>query len=140
MATKTDFTPEQWEALAFALTDSMMFETLANGPHFWESMSETTATARYLVEQAKTSDSALVRDLATDAAHHRDKSAKADDMGPVTLERVTAAVEILAEVAPDEMGAFKALVLGAADVAAQAKNGVDEQESAAMDQLRGALG
>jgi hypothetical protein len=140
MATKSDFTPQQWEALAFAVTDSMMFVTVANGPHLWESMSETTAAARYLVDQSKTSTSTLVRDLAMDAGHHRDKTAKADDMEPATLSRVTAAVAILAEVAPDELDAFKALVLGVADAAAEAKNGIDEQESGAIDKVKSALG
>ena len=141
MATKTDFTAEQWETLAFAVTDSMMFVTVSNGPHFWESMSETTAAARYLVGQAKTSASTLVRDIAMDAGHHRDKAAKAGgEMESVTLDRVTAATAILSEVAPNELDAFKALVLGVADAAAEAKNGVDPVERATIEKVRSALG
>ena len=90
MATKTDFTTEQWETLCYGVTDAMMLVSVANGPHFWESMSETTAAARYLVDQAKTSTSTLVRDLAMDAGHHRDKAANAGgEMESVTLDRVT---------------------------------------------------
>ncbi|MDR3686240.1 MAG: hypothetical protein P4L93_04700 [Coriobacteriia bacterium] len=139
MATKTDFTPDQWEALAFAVTDTMMFVTMANGTHFWESMSETTAAARYLLEQAKTSASTLVRDLAVDAGRHRDKTIKSDDIEPVTMDRVAAAFAIIREVAPDEAEAFKALVLGVADAAAEAKNGIDDAESNAIDKVKSAL-
>ena len=141
MATKTDFTPEQWEALAFAVTDAMMFVSVANGPHFWESMSESTAAARFLVDQTKTSPSTLVRDLAMDAGHHRDKTVKdPTQMEAITLERVSAAAGIVAGVDPEELEAFKGLVLGVADAAAEAKNGVDEQESAAIEKIRVALG
>jgi hypothetical protein len=141
MATKTDFTPEQWEALSFAVTDAMMFVSVANGPHFWESMSESTAAARYLVDQAKTSESTLVRDLAMDAGHHRDKTVKdPTQMEAITVERITAAVGIVSEVAADELEAFKGLVLGVADAAAEAKNGVDAQETAAIAKIKAALG
>jgi hypothetical protein len=141
MATKTDFTDEQWETLAFAVTDSMMFVTVANGPHFWESMGETTAAARYLVDQQKSSPSTLVRDLAMNAGHHRDKAMK--DPAAVeatTLDRVTAAAAIVAAVAPDELEAFKGLVLGVADAAAEAKNGIDEAEANTIDKVKAALG
>jgi hypothetical protein len=139
MATKADFTPEQWEALAFALTDTMMFVTMANGTHFWESMSETTAAARYLVEQAKTSPSTLVRDVATDAGRHRDKTVNAQDIETVTLDRVAFALSVVNAVAPDEAEAFKALVLGVADAAAEAKNGIDDAEETAIDKVKSAL-
>jgi hypothetical protein len=139
MATKADFTPEQWEALAFAVTDTMMFVTISNGTHFWESMSETTAAARYLIDRAKTSPSTLVRDLATDAGHHRDKTATADTMERVTLDRVAAALAFVDELAPDEAEAFKQLVLGVADAAAEAKNGIDDAESNAIDKVKSAL-
>ena len=141
MATKADFTTEQWETLAFAVTDSMMFVTVSNGPHFWESMSETTAAARYLVDQARTSTSTLVRDLATDSGHYRDKAAKAGgEMESVTLDRLSSAAAILHEVAPDELDAFRGLVLGVADAAAEAKNGVDPVERNAIEKVKSALG
>jgi hypothetical protein len=139
MATKTDFTPEQWEALAFAVTDTMMFVTTSNGAHFWESMGETTAAARYLVDVAKNSPSTLVRDLSMDAGHHRDKALKSDAMEPMTLDRVAAALAIVMEVAPDEADAFKGLILGVADAAAEAKNGIDDAETNAIDKVKSAL-
>ena len=44
----------------------MMFVTMANGMHFWESMSETSAAARYLLDQARRAFDAGSR-LAVDA-------------------------------------------------------------------------
>jgi hypothetical protein len=141
MATKTDFTAEQWETLAFSVTDTLMFVAVANGPHFWESIGETTAAARYLVDQAKTSASTLVRDLATDAGHHRDKAAKdPSSLENVTLDNVTKGAAIVAEIAPDELDAYKALVLGVADATAEAKNGIDEAEAGVIEKVTAALG
>ena len=139
MATKADFSTQQWEAIAFAVTDTMMFVTMANGAHFWESISETTASARYLIEQAKTSTSTLVRDIATDAGHHRDKIVNADDLETITLDRVAYALNVVTEVAPDETESFKALIIGVADAAAEAKNGIDAAEETAIDKLKSAL-
>ena len=141
MATKSDFTAEQWSSLAFAVEDAMMLVSVANGPHFFESMGEATASARYMAEQAKTSTSTLVRDLATGLGVHRDKTLPRDlaAMEPAVLTRVTEASKTVADVAPDELPAFKEFLLGVAEAAAEAKNGVDEQEQAAIDKIKTAL-
>jgi len=141
MATKSDFTAEQWSSMAFAVEDSMMLVSVANGPHFFESMGEATASARYMADQAKTNDSTLVRDLATGLGMHRDKTLPRDldAMESAVLARVAEASKIVADVAPDELPAFKTFLLGVANAAAQAKNGVDENEQAAIDKIEGAL-
>ena len=117
----------------------MLYVSVANGVHFWESMGETSAAAHYLVDQAKTSGSTLVRDLAIDAGHHRDKAARAEDIEVVTLDRIAAAYAIVTEVAPGEADAYKGLVLGVAEAAAEAKNGVDAAETTAIDKIKSAL-
>ena len=141
MGPKSDFTAEQWSSLAFAIEDAMMLVSVANGPHFFESMGEATASARYMADQAKSSTSTLVRDLATGLGMHRDKTLPRDldAMEPAVLARVAEASKIVADVAPDELPAFKAFLLGVANAAAQAKNGVDDKEQAAIDKIEGAL-
>jgi hypothetical protein len=141
VATKGDFSEEQWSSLAFAVEDAMMLVSVANGPHFFESMGEATASARYMAEQAKASTSTLVRDLATGLGLHRDKTLPRDldNMEPAVLRRVGEASKIVADVAPDELPAFKEFLMGVARAAAQAKNGVDEKEQAALDEIQSAL-
>jgi hypothetical protein len=141
MATKSDFTEEQWNTLAFAIEDSMMLVSVANGPHFFEAMGEATASARYMAEQGRESTSTLVRDLATGLGMHRDKTLPRDlgEMEPAVLDRVAQASQIVADVAPDELPAFKEFLLGVAGAAAQAKNGVDANEQAAIEKIKGAL-
>jgi len=140
MATKSDFTPEQWEALAYAVTDTLMFVSASNGLRFWEGMSESSHAARYLVDQSKSSPSTLVRDLALDAGRHRDKTASNPvNMENVTLDRVTAALATVNQVAPEEAEAFKGLLTGVAQATAEAKNGVDEAETSAIEKIKSAL-
>ena len=47
---------------------------------------------------------------------------------------------LLAQKAPDELEAYRALVLDVANAVAEAKGGVKEEETAAIDRIRGALG
>ena len=141
MVTKADFTEDQWRVLAFAIEDIVMYVSVANGPKIFESISEIGASARFMSEQGKTSESTLVRDLATGAGWHRDKAMKGDsaDIEATVLDRIAEAVAIVTEVAPDELDALKAFIVGVAQAAAEAKNGVDEKEANAIEKIKSAL-
>lgn len=140
MATKADFTDAQWQELVFAIEDTMTYVALSNGPKFFESFKEVGAAAHFMADQSKTSTSTLVRDLAQGGYTKRDKSLTADptNMESSALDRVAAASKVVADVAPDELPAFKTFLLGVADAAAEV-NGVDERETAALDKIKDAL-
>lgn len=140
MATKSDFTEEQWQGLVYAIEDTMTYVSLSNGPKFWESIKEVTSAAKYMAGQAKSSPSTLVRDLASGGYTKRDKSVSGDptNIEAAALDRIAAATKIVADVAPDEVPAFKEFVLGVADAAAEV-NGVDEKETTALDKIKSAL-
>ena len=58
-----------------------------------------------------------------------------------TIDSLQRSVALLAEKAPDELEAYRALVLGAADVVAQAKGGgVAPVEATMIAEIRAALG
>jgi hypothetical protein len=141
MATKSDFAPDEWDALGFAVEDTVMVVALSNGPKFFESMAEIGATAKFMAEQARTSRSTLVRDLAGHAGMHRDKEMTADPvrMEATALSRVAAALALVASAAPDEVDAFTEFVIGVACSAAEARNGVDDREANAIDKIKSAL-
>jgi hypothetical protein len=141
MATKTDFTDEQWQELRFAVQDTMAFVAFANGAHFWETIKEATVTAKYIGSQVKESQSTLVRDLAGAGGTKHEKLNPSD---PVAFEKsvmdtLADASKIVADTAPDELDAFKGFVLGVAQAAAEASGAVDENEQAAIDKIKGAL-
>jgi hypothetical protein len=140
MATKNDFTEAQWQTLVFAIQDTMMFVSVSNGAKFFEGMGEAMATARFLTDQAKTSTSTLVRDLAM-GIKGRDKELSKDPaaLEATVLDRIAAAVAVVSEVAADELDAFKAFLVGVAEATAEAKNGIDEAEANAIEKVKSAL-
>ena len=141
MATRSEFTDEQWEVLGFAVEDTMMLVAVANGPKFFESMAEIGATAKFMADSVRTSRSTLVRDLAGGIGIRRDKQVAGDSAGLESrvLSRVADAVAIVTQVAPDELDAFKEFVVEVAQSAAEARNGVDEQEANVIDKIKSAL-
>ncbi|HEY5540588.1 MAG TPA: hypothetical protein VIL41_03935 [Coriobacteriia bacterium] len=141
MATKSDFTAEQWQALVFAMEDTMMLVSISNGAKFFESMVEIGATAKFMAEQSRGSRSTLVRDLASGAGMRRDRDLTRDpaNLEMAGLSRIAEAVAVVTDVAADELDAFKEFILGVADAAAEARNGVDDQESNAIDKIKSAL-
>ena len=56
------------------------------------------------------------------------------------MSALGASVALLAQKAPDELEAYRALVLDVANAVAEAKGGVKEEESAAIERITGALG
>jgi len=119
----------------------MAYVSLSNGPKFFESFKEAGAAAHFMADQAKSSTSTLVRDLATSGYQKRDKTLTSDptNLEAPALARISAAAKIVGEVAPDELEAFKAFIVGLADATAEV-NGVDKRESAALDKVKAALG
>lgn len=141
MATKSDFTEQQWDEIRYALEDTMAYVSLSNGPKFFESFKEAGAAAHFLADQAKSSTSTLVRDLATSGYQKRDKSLTSDptNLEASALARITGAAKVVEEVAPDDLDAFRGFINGLADATAEV-NGVDEKETAALDKIKAALG
>lgn len=140
MATKSDFTEEQWEDLRYALEDTMAYVSLSNGPKFWESFKEAGAAAHFMADQAKSSTSTLVRDLATSGYQKRDKSLTSDptNLEASALARIGDAAKIVGDVAPDELPAFSEFINGLAAATASV-NGVDPAESTALDKIKQTL-
>ncbi len=141
MATKADFTPEEWEVLQWAVADTMAYVSLAD-PGMWDSFKEAGGAARYIADAKANSASLLVRDLAGNLRAGRDKEATANpaDMAGEVAERLAEASRLIAEKAADELDAFKEFILGVAQATAEAKKGVGDNEQAAIETIRAALG
>lgn len=141
MATRADFTEEQWDTLVFAIEDTMMLVSVANGPKFFESIAEIGATARFMAEQRKTSRSTLVRDLTEGIGLRRDRELIGDPahVESAVLSRVAQAFAIVSDTAPDEATAYKEFLLEIAQTAAEARPGVDDEEANAIEKIKSAL-
>ena len=137
MAGKTDFTSEEWEALQKGVTGAGMLVSVAHRD-FTDSFGEAKAIAHDLAAHRE-SESQLVRELA--GSHGTGFGAIASPKEVQgTIDALAAAVATLTDKAPDEVEAYRAFVLDVANAAAEAKGGVQDEETAAIETIKAALG
>jgi hypothetical protein len=139
MGTRADFTDEEWQALQEGIAGAGMFVAIIDRG-FFDSFKEANALAHHLREAHEHSDSVLVRELA--AGHDRPFGVTAS---PQEIERSTVAglqqaVAALEAKSPEDLPAYRQLVLEVAEAVAEAAKGVSPQENQALDSIRAALG
>lgn len=139
MATKADFTEEEWKTMQKGVTGAGMLVSVSD-PDFTDSFGEASALAKHLAEEQQRSGSALVRDLAHVHGTGFGFTASREKAETETLEALRSAVTTLQAKAPDELAAYQELVLGVAEHVAGAKTGVKSSETDAITKIKEALG
>jgi len=139
MATKADFTDEEWKAMQEGITGAGMYvATIDRG--FFDSFKEASALAHHLRDAQQHSDSALIRDLAAGHDKPFGMTASPQEIEQGTVATLEQAVAILEAKSPEDLPAYKQLVLELAQSVAEAAKGVSPLENQAVDRIRGALG
>ena len=139
MATKADFTEDEWKAMESGVAGAGTYvATVDRG--FFDTFKEASALAHHLRDAHERSDSALIRDLATSHDRPFGLTASPDEMERSTVAALETAVAALTAKAPEELPAYKQLVLDVAQSVAEAAKGVSPQENSALDRIRAALG
>jgi hypothetical protein len=139
MASKADFTEEEWKAMQKGVTGAGMLVS-ASDRDFTDTFGEVGALARYMTEQHEQGESQLVRDLAEVHGSGFGLRSSTEKVEAETLASVRSAIATLTSKAPEELDAYRQLVLGVADQVANAKGGLSPAESAAIDKVKEALG
>lgn len=139
MATKADFTEQEWEALRKGISGAGMLVSLSDRD-FTDTFGEAGALAKYLGGQQVAASSSLVRELAKGRATGFGLTTSPDKMRAETIGALQTAVATLSAKAPDDVEAYKALVLGVAEAVAQAKGGEAPVEASMIEEIRAALG
>jgi hypothetical protein len=139
MASKADFTEEEWKAMQKGVTGAGMLVSVGDRD-FTDSFGEAGALAKYLEAQRESSASELVRELAGVRGTGFGFTASQREVETETLDALHSATEMLAAKAPDEKDAYRQLVLGAVDAVAEAKGGVKPGEAVAIEAIAKALG
>jgi hypothetical protein len=139
MATRADFSAEEWKAMQEGITGAGMFVALVDRG-FFDSFKEANALAHHLRDAHEHSDSVLVRDLA--AGHDRPfgMTASPEEIEQSTAAALGEAVAALEAKSPEDLPAYRQLVLEVAESVAEAAKGVSPQENQALDRIRAALG
>ena len=138
MATKADFTEEEWKALEKGVTGTGLLVSVSDRD-FTDTFGEASALTKALAAQKEQSASELVRELADVRGTGFGMTASPQEVESETIAALGAAMAALAAKAPDETDAYRQLVLGVAETVAEAKGGVKPGESAALDTIKGAL-
>ena len=136
MAGNADFTEDEWKELQQGVTGAGLLVSSAHRD-FTDSFGEAKAVASHLAAQ-RSSESELVRELAGTHSTGFGLVASPKEVEGV-LGSLSSSVAVLGAKAPDEVEAYRELVLDVATAAAEAKGGVKDEESAAIEKIRAAL-
>ena len=139
MATKADFTEQEWTQLERGVMGTTLLVSISDAG-FFETFKEAGAAGRHLAEARKGNESELIREL----AESRPGMGYGLGMSPQeletqTLEALRAAASALKAKAPDELPAYRQFVLDVAQSVAAAAEGVAAGETGAMEKIRSAL-
>jgi tellurite resistance protein len=139
MATKADFTEGEWHALQKGVTGAGMLVSVSDAD-FTDSFGEASALAKFLGEQRQKNESELVREVAAVHGGGFGLTTSREKVETETMAALRSAVMTLSTKAPDEVAAYRQLVLDLAQAVAGAKGGVTETETKVIDNVREALG
>ncbi len=107
---------------------------------FFDSFKEANALAHHLRDAHEHSDSVLVRDLATGHERPFGMTSSPDEVEQTTVATIKQAVALLEAKSPEDLPAYRQLVLEVAQSVAEAAKGVSPEENQALDHVRAALG
>jgi hypothetical protein len=139
MATKADFTEEEWKALQEGITGAGLYVALVDRG-FFDSFKEANALAQHLRDAHEHSDSLLIRDLATGHERPFGMTASPSEVEQSVVATIKQAVSVLEAKSAEDLPAYRQVVLAVAQSVAEAAKGVSQQENQALDQIRAALG
>ena len=139
MATKTDFTEAEWAALQKGITGSGMLVSLSDRD-FTDTFGEVGAMGKFLAGQQVAGSSDLIRELAKTHGTGFGLTTPPEQVRAETIAALQTAVATLGQKAPDDVEAYRQLVLGLSEAVAQAKGGEVPVEVSMIAEIRGALG
>jgi tellurite resistance protein len=138
MAGKADFTEDEWKELQQGVTGAGLLVSTAHRD-FTDSFGEASTVAKQLLAHRE-SGSELVRELSATRGTGFGLVASPKEVVEGTMNALGAAVAVLGEKAPDELEAYRGLVLDVATAVAEAKGGVKDEEKVAIEKITAALG
>jgi tellurite resistance protein len=140
MASKTDFTEDEWKTLEQGVMGATMLVSAAD-PGFFDTFKETKAMAKHVAEARTKSSSELIRELAHEGRLSGFGLVKSpQELEAETTQALQSATSILQQKAPDEVDAYRQFVLEIGQSVAEAAGDVDARETGAIEKVKTALG
>ena len=138
MATKADFTEQEWEALQKGVSGAG-FLTALSDRSFFDSFKEAGALARHMGEAQRTAQSELVRDLGETRGTGFGITDSPAEIESETMDALRQAVQVLEQKAPEEVEAYKSFVIEVAQSVGSAAGGGETAEAETVGKIRAAL-
>jgi hypothetical protein len=138
MATEADFSEDEWKTIQKGVTGAGLLVSVGD-KDFSDSFGEAGALAKYLAEQRDQNPSELMREVAHVHGSGFGFTASQQEVETETAAALRSAVATLGAKAPEDVSAYKQLVLGVAETVAEAKGGVKPGETAAIATIEEAL-
>ena len=99
MATKTDFTDQEWEAMHKGVTGAGLLMSVSDRS-FFDSFKEAGALARHLTQARQSGSSELIRELAQERGTGFGVTSSPEEIEKETVESLRTAVQALEQKAP----------------------------------------
>lgn len=138
MATKSDFTEQEWETMHKGVTGAGLLMSVSDRS-FFDSFKEAGALARHVGEARQSGSSELIRELAQTRGTGFGLTSSPDEVERETLEALRTAVQTLEAKAHEDAEDYRAFVLEVAESVANAAGGGETVEQATLDKIRSAL-
>ena len=139
MAGKADFTEAEWKTLQKGVTGAGMLVATSDRS-FFDSFKEAGALAKHLAAAHRDSASQLVREATATKGTGFGFTDSPQEVETETLDALRSTVTLLQAKAPDEVDAYRGVVLDVAQSVSDAAGGGEEAESAVIAKLREAVG
>jgi hypothetical protein len=139
MATRADFTEDEWRALHKGVTGAGMLVSVSD-QDFTDSFGEASALGKFLAHAHQNADNPLIREIAGTHGTGFGLFSSPQAVEKETMESLRAATATLSAKAPDDLEPYRQLVLDTAEAVAEAKGGgVSDKETAAIETIQAAL-
>jgi hypothetical protein len=139
MATKSDFSEDEWEALHKGATGAGLMVSVGDRD-FTDTFGEAGALAGRMRKAHEQSSSELVRELGGIRGSGFGFTTSPQKAETETLDALRTAMSALEAKAPDEKEAYRQFVLDVANAVASAKGDVTPSETAVIERIKAALG
>jgi hypothetical protein len=138
MATKADFTEQEWETLEQGVTGAGFLVALSDRG-FFDTFKEAGALSRHLRDARDNQSNELVREFAETRGTGFGVTDTPNEIERETMTALAEAKRILEAKAPDDQEAYRSFVLEVAQSVADAAGGGESAESATIEKIRAAL-
>ena len=137
MATKSDFTEQEWEQLRRGATGAGLLVSVSDRS-FFDSFKEAGSLAKHLAG-GRSDESELVRELAGEKGVGFGVRTSPQEIESETFEALRGALNTLQAKAPDEVEAYKSFVLEVAEAVGKAAGGGEAAEATTIEKIRAEL-